>query len=500
MQSIVSTILLCNLPNRHLIHQLNAFAEGQGVQLYLVGGSVRDLLLSRPITDLDFALAGDAISFANAFSDEIGGAFVKLEEQPPTARIVIRETRLVLDFARLRDETLEADLRRRDLTINAIALDFSSLLTQPTINLIDPCNGLRDLEQRVLRLPNEQVVHDDPLRMLRVYRFAAQLGFEIHEATIGLIREHKHRLWQGDRNETLRGEIAPERIRDELMKILEVHDATTCLRQMDETRLLSQIIPEIEQMRGVQQNDYHHLDVWEHSLFALQMFEATPIPDTLRSYREEIKAYLRQHLIYDKRRRQLLKLALLLHDVAKPATKTMSPQGNTRFIGHEKLGSEMAVAITNRLRLGGKVGRPMSCLVRNHLHLMNLVNAEGPTRRAITRFLRNTGDDWLGVLLLSYADLRASQGILRQPGDVSKTEALMKRIADLYYQEIRPMMTRGKLITGDDIMQAFGLTPGVKIGRILKHIEDLQFQGQVHTSEEALKVAQAFLETMKPQR
>jgi tRNA nucleotidyltransferase/poly(A) polymerase len=492
MQSIPSTTLRKNLPDPHLIHQLHAFADEQDVQLYLVGGSVRDVLLNRAVTDLDFALDGDTVAFAKTFADRIGEAFVKLEEQPPTARIVIRETQLSLDFAQFRAETLEADLRLRDLTINAIALDLSSLLTQPRVNLIDPCNGYRDLEARTLRFPGEQVVLDDPLRLLRVYRFAAQLGFEIPEATISLIRRHKDRLSQVERSEIPHNGIAPERIRDEFVKILDVKNATIYLRQMDEIRLLSQIIPEIEEMRGVQQNDYHHLDVWGHSLLALEMFEAKPIPDTWQPYRQEIKEYLREHLIYDKRRWQIIKLALLLHDVAKPATKTVNSQGNTRFIGHEKVGAEMAVEITNRLRLGRKVAKLMNCLVQNHLYLMT--NAGGPVRQAMIRFLRNTGDDWLGVLLLSYAVLRASQGTLRQPADASKTEVLMRRIADLYYQEIRPMMTRGRLITGNDIMRRFGLAPGVKIGRILKHIEDLQFEGKIHTPEDALKAAQTFLE------
>ena len=216
MQSLPSTPLRQNLPQLQLIRQLHAFAERRGVQLYLVGGSVRALLLNQSITDLDFALADDAIAFAKAFADKIDEAFVKLEEQPPTARIVIRETRLTLDFVGFRAETLEADLRLRDLTINAMALDLSSLLTKPDVNLIDPCDGFSDLEARTLRFPSEGVVIDDPLRLLRVYRFSAQLGFDIPEATINLIRLHKDRLPQ----------VSSERIRDELIKILTVKNAT----------------------------------------------------------------------------------------------------------------------------------------------------------------------------------------------------------------------------------------------------------------------------------
>ena len=457
MQSIPSTRLRQNLPQPQLIRQLHAFAEKRGAQLYLVGGSVRALLLNQPLTDLDFALADDAIAFAKAFADKIGEAFVKLEEQPPTARVVIRETRLTLDFAGFRAETLDADLRLRDLTINAMALDLSSLLTKPAVYLIDPCGGFSDLEAQTLRFPSERVVIDDPLRQLRVYRFAAQLGFEISEATVDLIRRHKNRLPQ----------VSSERIRDELLKILKIQNATTYLRRMDETGLLSQIIPEIEQIRE------SYPDALARRLRALEMFEIKPIPDPLQSYRPQIEAYLHEQMTHDLCRQQILKLALILRDSR----------------------AETAVQITNRLRLGRKAAQLMRCLVQNRLHLMDSLEDNGHIpRRSMTSFLRRTGSDWLGVLLISYANIRSAGTKIRRADAPPIVEEALKRIADLYYDEIGPIMERGRLITGDDILQMFGMVPGPKIGRILRHVEDLQFEGQIRTPEEALEAARTFLQ------
>ena len=457
MQSIPSILLRQNLSQPQLIDRLHAFAEKRGVQLYLVGGSVRDLLLDRPVADLDLALADDAIAFAKAFADEIGEAFVKLEDQPPIARVVIRETLLTLDFAGFRAEILEKDLCLRDLTINAMALNLSSLLTKPEVNLINPCGGFSDLEARTLRFPNEQVVIDDPLRLLRVYRFSAQLGFEIPEAAIDLIRRHRNRLPQ----------VSPERIRDELIKILNVENATAYVRGMDETRLLSQVIPEIEKVRGLYQN------ALDDRLRALEMFEIKPIPDTLQSYQPQIDAYLHEQLTHDLCRRQILKLALLLRES----------------------GTETAVQTTNRLRLGRKATQLMRSLVENRLYLMDSMDGNGQIpRRSMTHFLRDTRDDWLGVLLISYANIRASGKDIRQTNASPIVEAALKQIADFYYNEIGPMMERGRLITGDDILQTFGVIPGVIIGRVLQHIEDLQFEGEIRTPEEALKAAQTFLE------
>ena len=457
MQSIPSVRLSQNLPQPRLIRQLHAFAEKRGIQLYLVGGSVRTLLLDQSLTDIDFALADDAITFARAFADKIGEAFVKLAEKPPTARIVIRKTRFTLDFVGFRAETLEADLQLRDLTINAMALDLSSLLAEPEVNLINPCDGFSDLKEQTLRFPNEKVVVDDPLRLLRVYRFAAQLGFEIPEATINLIHQHKNRLPQ----------VSAERIRDELMKILNVENAGTYLRRMDETRLLSEIIPEIEKIRE------SHQDALDRRLRALEVFEIKSIPDMLHPYQPQIEAYLHEQLTHDLCRRQIVKLALLLRNS----------------------GTETAVEITNRLRLGRKAAQLIRCLVENRLYLMDSMDGSGQIpRQSMTHFLRDTRDDWLGVLLITYANIRSHGKNTQQTNAPPIVETALKQIADFYYNEIGPIMERGRPITGNDILQTFDVMPGVIIGRVLQHIEDLQFEGKIQTPEEALEAARIFLQ------
>ena len=493
MQEVPTTQLLQHLPDRKLINQLNAFASARGVQLYLVGGCVRDFLLNRPISDLDFALAQDALSFARAFADVLGAAFVTLEEQLPTARVVIRETGLSLDFAQFRSGTVEEDLRLRDLTINAIGMELWSLITKPSVRLIDPCNGLPDLKSGQLRFPSESVVLDDPLRLLRVYRFAAQLDFAIPEDTVRLISRHKNLLSQVKPSENPRNTVASERVRDELIKILHVTNAAAYLRQMDDIRILSQILPEIESMRGFQQYDYQHLDLWEQSLLALQMFEEQSAPNTLHPYQREIQDYLNANLVCGLRREAIIKLALILHDIAKPLTKTVDSQGIVGSIKHETVGAEAAVRIVKRLRLGGKAVKLMDCLVRHHLRLMDLLETE-PIRRSVSFFLKAANQDWLGVLLVSYADLRASQRNLRKPSDLSRAEQLMKEIADRYFLEILPMMAQERLITGDEIMDALDLKPGVIIGEILKQVEELQFDGKIHSPEEALVAARRYLE------
>lgn len=489
MQEVPTTQLHQHLPEPALINRLNSFASGRGVQLYLVGGCVRDLLLNRPITDFDFALEQDALPFVRAFADILGAAFVTLEEQLPTARVVIRETGFTLDFAQFRGRAIEEDLCLRDLSINAIGIELSSLITQPSVRLIDPCNGVSDLKSRQLHFPSERVVLEDPLRLLRVYRFAAQLDFSVPEDTVHLIRRHKNLLSQVKPDENSRSAVAIERIRDELIKILDVTAAAAYIRQMDDTRILSQIFPEIESMRCVQQEGYQSLDLWEQSLRALQSFEEQSAPNILRPYQHEIQDYLNTNLVYGLKRETIIKLALIFRGIAKP----VNPRTVAKSVHHESVEAKMAVKVVKRLRLGGKAAELMSCLVRNHLHFTELLETP-PRHESISRFLKATGRDWLGVLLISYADLRVSQENRRKSSDVSTAEELMNRVADRYFLEILPMMAQERLITGDEIMDALNLKPGAIIGEILKQVEELQFDGKIHTPKEALVAARRFLE------
>ena len=494
MQEVPTAQLLHYLPDRSLISQLNSFACARGVSLYLVGGCVRDLLLKRPIHDLDFALEGDALSFARDFADILGAAFVTLEEQMPTARVVIRESDFTLDFAQFRGESVNEDLRLRDLTINAIGIELASLVTQPLVRLVDPCNGLSDLRSGQLRFPSERVVLDDPLRLLRVYRFAAQLGFTIPDETVHLIARHKCLLNQVESTKVSREAVASERVRDELVKILDTAHAAACLRQMDENRILSQVLPEIESMRGFRQNDSHHLDLWEQSLVALEMYEKQSAPAALAAYHREIGDYLDTNLVSGLKRETVLKLALILLNIKEPAANAVGSRGEIPSDKDEDVGTEIALHIVKRLRLGGKSAKLMSCLLRHHSHFGEMLKTASCRGRA-NRLLKAVGKDWLGVLLVSYAELRVSRRHLRTPPDESPVEQVMKEIADRYFLEILPMMARERLITGDEIMDTLNLKPGALIGEILEQVEALRFDGKIRTPEEALAAARRILET-----
>lgn len=417
-----------------ILRALTTFARERGVQLYLVGGSVRDLLLGRQTTDIDFTLASNAIQFAKAFAATIGAIAIALEENPPTARVVVKpdstsqSPQLSMDFAQFRAASLTDDLRLRDLTINAMAIALENVETlarmtreQILCKVIDPCGGMKDLKTGMLRFPSEQVVIADPVRLLRIYRFAAQLDFELSQEAIDLVTVYRSML----------SDVAGERCRDELMKIFHVKKAHPYLQQMEASGLLTQVVPSIEET--------------PRTLTALETFEENPIPPFLQSYRQEIERYLREEVSVETDRRSLIKLSLLLGD-------------NVGDIG-------------KRLRFSRKAGQFMECLISGSATLKNIIPQL--TRKQINHFLRNHASDWWGILLYSGAVY---------PMD----SAILKQIADTYYEYILPICKQGRLITGDDLIQEFHLKEGTQIGALLKEIEDRQFDGEIRTRAEAL--------------
>ena len=425
-----------------IMQALKTFAKDQGVQLYLVGGSVRDLFLGRQTTDIDFTLASDAIQFAKAFAANIGAIVIALEENPPTARVIVKPDstsqtpQLSMDFAQFRAASLTDDLRLRDLTINAMAIAFENVGTftnkarkQILCRVIDPCGGMKDLKGGLLRFPNRQVVIADPVRLLRIYRFAAQLDFEISQNAIDLVTAYRSML----------SDVAGERCRDELMKILYIKKAHPYLQQMEAAGLLTQVVPIIKEPHRA----------WS----SLETFEEGPIPTALHAYRKEINHYLQEELSVEINRCSLIKLSLLLGD---------------------NLGS-----IGERLRFSRKAVKFMECLISGSKKLKNTIPQL--TQKQINRFLRTYTSDWWGILLYSAAS---------SPID----SAILKQIADTYYEHILPICKQGRLITGNDLIQEFHLKEGEQIGDLLKEIEDRQFDGEIRTREEAFAAVAALLQ------
>lgn len=486
-----------------LIERVRALAASQGLDAYVVGGSVRDVLLGRPMRDLDLVVDREALALTRAIADGCGGHFVVLDAGRSVGRAVIEGAAVrYVDVATLHG-SLEHDLRRRDLTVDAMAAPLAGGA------VIDVSGGLADLAASLVRMTSPRAFDDDPLRLLRATRLASELGFVIEPATAEAIRARAGRA----------NEPAPERRRDELMRIFSLDDSLGALRLVDALGLLDILLPEVAAGRGVEQPREHAFNVLEHSLRTVGTLDVmlgprapsatTPAPwgegdgsvsppelwRTLwREFgwqEESIRAQLGSGTAEDRSYGALLKFAALLHDVAKPQTRSVDADGRVRFLGHADAGAATAATVARRYRLSSRETHWLATLVREHLRPVQLAAIGAvPTRRALYRFHRDLGDAAIAVLLLSLADAAAARGPGLTPAGWLRHVRYMNSVL-VRSREDEGILHPPRLLTGCDIMSEFGLPEGPRIGRLLGALAEAQGAGEVTDRGGALAFVRA---------
>ncbi|MEW5766929.1 MAG: HD domain-containing protein [bacterium] len=464
-----------------IISHVKQVAEGKGERIYLVGGWLRDYLLEKKSNDYDFAVGGEAISLAREVASSLGGSFFILDPERDCARVVLKgKEQVCLDFSRLKGDNIAEDLRQRDITINALAVDLSGSET-----IIDPNGGLPDLSSGRIRLVSKENLIEDPLRGLRAFRLAAQLGFKIDQDSLRLISQYASLITRS----------SEERIRDELLFLLETKESYPHLLAMDETGLLGEIIPELMPLKGVEQPGYHHLDVFDHSTVSLAYLEEITehCAFHFRAWHNRIAEYLKRPLSSGQSQVALLKLAALFHDLGKPQSLTRQGNGQISFTGHERSGAELAFLIGKKLKLSRDEAERLKKIVASHMRPGLLANENKISARAVHRFFRDLGEDGLGTLILSLADRYAARGpkacsssvILRQYWVINH---LLKR----FFEE-KEIITPPRMVGGRDLIEVFGLSPGPLIGQLLREIEEAYIEGQVKTREEGLALVERLI-------
>ena len=427
-------------------------------EIFLVGGALRDGLLHLSLKDFDFAIRDSGVEFAKYFAKRLKGAFVMLDESLDMARVVI-DKKINFDFNGMRD--IEEDLRRRDFTVNAISLRFGEF------EIYDPLNGVKDLDKGLIRVTGKGVFSDDPLRILRAFRFSATHGFRIERGTYNLILKEKERL---------KG-CAPERIHEELKYIFNARFSFWVVDKMRRSGVLEIILSELKDLRGFPSGKPLRDLLW-HSLYTLKAIEEV---DLLHS--DEIFWRYINDKFY------LLKLSALLHDVAKPQCYC-ERDGEVHFYGHEKVGAQMVEeGLKERLRLSNKEVKVLSKLVLLHMRPHLLCAEVNPTDKALFRLVRDASEEAPGLLLLAYADALAS---LCDEDYLSNMKKLIERGSTIYKNMISPRFKR--LITGNDLIN-LGLKPGPIFKRILEDVESKQISGELKKKEDALSyVKEKYLE------
>ncbi len=437
-------------------------------ELYLVGGFLRDKLLGKESFDIDFIVKGqNAIELAKNFADKTNRYFLVLDEKFEIARVVDNDKLHYFDFARCENDDIEIDIKRRDLTINAIASQV-----YPKNEIFDIVDGQKDLNAKVIRAISEKNLVDDPLRILRIFRFASLLDFDIEKQTLEFAQKHYQKIKN----------VAPERILNELIKFFEGKNSAKYLTIMKDIGLLYEIFEPLKAVSKIPPNSHHHLSLIDHCIETVNQIELgyNNIPDfekeRLNSYQCNGVKFL-----------SLLKIGALLHDAGKPQTWTIEENGRHRFINHDSAGAELLKPILKKMKFSKAQIKYVTTLVRNHIYPSQLAREnEEASEKPIFRMFRKLEETTPDILLLAMADRLSAQGPAITKEVTENNLNALKRYMTMYEEYIKTAKPLPKLLDGNEISEITGVEKGKQLGEIINTLKNAQISGDVITKEDAI--------------
>ena len=447
------------------------FPQQEGV--YIVGGSIRDLLCARTPEDYDIAVAQDPVRFARSLAASAAGHVVELGKHGHTMlRVVTRDN--FFDIMPVNGQTIESDLHQRDFTINAMALEVSSG------RLLDPAGGRRDLAAKKVRMVAGDIFRQDPVRLIRAYRMAACLGFTIDKNTEAAISCDAELI----RN------AAGERIREELFKILKSAQSHVQLTRMAHSGLLFSLFPELLQLKKCGLNGKQPVSFFEQTLDACNHLEK--LLDSRDLNLSESADQLFEDIDAD--RAVLLKWSVLLHNIGRPAARTVTVAGTHHFYGHAARSAAMARDICRNLRFSRRQSETIEFIIRHHLRPLFLFKARQKkvaVDRAFIRFFMKCGNCTPDILLHALAGYMGRQAA-GDPAIASFSEFVSAGI-DKFYAVLQPRALQPPPINGNDLIKEFGLIPSSAFKEILKYIAEEHLARHNLTREQALDLVAKLL-------
>lgn len=483
--------------------------------VYVVGGIVRDLLLGRRPAhyDLDLVVEQNALAAARRVADRLGWAYYPMDETRDVARLIFAvagSDPLICDVAGMRGGSIEADLRERDFTVNAMALAFGP--AGPPL-LIDTTGGQVDLHRQTIRQVSPMALPEDAIRILRAVRLAVELGFQIDGAT----QAQMERLGR-----TLRF-AGPERVRDELWKLLATGNPAQAIDLLHSLSILVHVLPEVATTTDVTQSYPHFQDVYRHTLatvrhaFVLRQWilgritarepQIVALEAALGPWRYRLRHHLATSLVVGRAHGDWLIWNALLHDIGKPHTRRVEADdeypdsARIRFLGHEDRGADLAVERLQALRFSRHEIELADAVIRGHMrpHSLHMSFAHQPiSRRAAYRFFRDIGGKPFGsragidTVLLALADYQAIYPASPPPDWAAYLDHMSELLAYAFDpQSVTP--TTKPLLDGRALMHYFDLQPGPRLGDLLEYLREAQAAGDVATTDEALALATRWL-------
>ena len=462
-------------------------------QGYLVGGYLRDFLMNKiPSSDRDITIA-DAEKFAHRLADELDATFVTLDPENKIYRLVLKDKINYFDISELRGKTIEDDLSERDFTINAVAYDLSE------DKFIDTTGGIDDIKKGLIKGIQEKNFIDDPLRIIRAYRFMSTTGFDIDIETKKILKKHKQLI----------NLSAKERVHDEIMKLFGGKYASKALLQMYDDKVLELIFVSVKEMEFVIPNTHHHLDLIHHVIETVRQVEIQ-----YETASDVIKSHLDKIDFGGYPRINHLKLAAFLHDVGKFSTWTLQRDNNVlwsiseglpcpkiantrhRFIKHDVYGAKMLQPILKELKFSNKQIEYICEIVKNHIYPSSVISSPVLDSKTMMRYVRKMGENSIDEIILAKADRLSAQGVDVTREMIEKNINGLNKLLD-FYIEIQPLLKPlPKILSGTEIMQILGIKQSPVLGKIIKELKEAQINGDVVTKEDAVEFVKRFYKSV----
>jgi poly(A) polymerase len=471
------------------LEAVRRLTQARKEEAYLVGGAIRDLLLERPLgKDFDFAVTGEVEGLVKDVAREIGGRAFSLDEAFGTWRVILKKKRkrTELDFSALQGKDIIEDLRQRDFTVNSLAIDLQNLASPGNPCFIDPLDGLGDLKRKILRANSEESLRQDPLRMLRAFRFASTLKFSVEEKTLKMIHRDRELIRRS----------AGERIRTEFFMALGEEKAGSFLQKLYQSGLLAEIFPEVRGWEILKMGTDRALSLLDHALRTTEAgeFILLHLEEFFPSCFEILKDHFSQNEEERISRKALFKFTAFFHDSGKATTASQDGEtGPCRFLDHDREGEKINTAIARRLKLSRRSLRMISELTRQHMRIHSLVKAQEVTGRAKYRLFQDLGKEGIDLAILAFSNALASGGPpLRWPLPPGMSEEAKKiqKITEIlvrYYLEEFTCRPSKPLLTGKQIMKTLDIPQGKLVGSLLNKLREAEISGEVRTRTEALQ-------------